>query len=355
MATRVFSIIMTTVSMNGGRHMLSNQHIGIDLGTANTLVYTKNKGLIIDEPTVVAINNKTNEIVAFGMEAKKMIGKTPASIDVIRPLKDGVIADFDVTTQLLKLIMQKASKKLGSALRKPTVIVCTPSGATSVERRAIQDAVRQSGAKEVQLMEEPVAAAIGAGLPVNEPIASMIVDIGGGTTEVGIISFGGVVASHTVKAAGDRMDEAIINFVRKEYNVIIGEPTAENIKTSIGHALVPHAVEQLDVRGRDVVTGLPKIINLSSTQIQSVLKESLESILEAIRATLEICPPELSGDIVDHGVVLTGGGALLKDLKEWLSITIEVPVHIAPEPLQSVAIGTGKSFFVNDRKRRMAK
>ena len=332
--------------------MFSNAHIGIDLGTANTLVYTKNKGLLIDEPTVVAINTKTKEIVAFGEEAKKMIGKTPISIEVVRPLKDGVIADFDTTTQLLKLIMQKASKKLGTALRKPTVIVCTPSGATSVERRAIQDAVRQSGAKEVQLMEEPVAAAIGAGLPVNEPVASMIVDIGGGTTEVGIISFGGVVASNTVKSAGDRMDEAIIHFVRKEYNVIIGEPTAENIKKTIGHALVPHTVEQMDVRGRDVVTGLPKTIHLSSTQIQGVLKESLEIILEVVRATLEICPPELSGDIVDHGVVLTGGGALLKDIKEWLASVIEVPVHLAPEPLQSVAIGTGKSYFMSERKQK---
>lgn len=335
--------------------MLSNSHIGIDLGTANTLVYTKNKGLLIDEPTVVAVNTKTREIVAFGTEAKKMIGKTPTSIEVVRPLKDGVIADFDVTTQLLKLIMQKASKKLGTSLRKPTVIVCTPSGATSVERRAIQDAVRQSGAKEVQLMEEPVAAAIGAGLPVNEPVASMIVDIGGGTTEVGIISYGGVVASSTVKAAGDRMDDAIIHYVRKEFNVIIGEPTAELIKTTIGYALIPHTEEVMEVRGRDVVTGLPKIVKLSSTQIQGVLKESLETILEAIRATLEICPPELSGDIVDHGVILTGGGALLKGLKEWLSSVIEVPVHLAPEPLQSVAIGTGKSFFINDRKRKIAK
>ncbi|ALC87983.1 MULTISPECIES: rod-share determining protein MreBH [Bacillaceae] len=335
--------------------MFSNTHIGIDLGTANTLVYTKSKGLLLNEPTVVAINTKTKEIIAFGEKAKQMIGKTPASIEVIRPLKDGVIADFDVTTELLKLIMQKAGKKLGTALRKPTVIVCTPSGATSVERRAIQDAVRQSGAKEVQLMEEPVAAAIGAGLPVNEPVASMVVDIGGGTTEVGIISFGGVVASNTVKAAGDKMDEAIINFIRKEYNILIGEPTAEEIKKTIGHALVPHSVEQMDVRGRDVVTGLPKTIHLSSTQIQGVLAESLETILETIRATLEICPPELAGDIVDHGVVLTGGGALLKDMKEWLSTVIEVPVHIAPEPLQSVAIGTGKSFFISERKQRVAK
>ncbi|WP_342599006.1 rod-share determining protein MreBH [Psychrobacillus sp. FSL H8-0483] len=335
--------------------MFSNSHIGIDLGTANTLVYTKNKGLLIDEPTVVAVNTKTREIIAFGEEAKKMIGKTPTSIEVIRPLKDGVIADFDITTQLLKLIMQKASKKLGTALRKPTVVVCTPSGATSVERRAIQDAVRQSGAKEVYLMEEPVAAAIGAGLPVNEPVASMIIDIGGGTTEVGIISFGGVVASNTVKAAGDRMDEGIIHFVRKEYNVIIGEPTAELIKKTIGHALVPHEVEHMEIRGRDLVTGLPKTISLSSTQIQVVLKESLETILEAIRATLEICPPELSGDIVDHGVVLTGGGALLKDFEVWLTNVIEVPVHLAPEPLQSVAIGTGKSQFITGRKQKITK
>lgn len=335
--------------------MFSNVHIGIDLGTANTLVYTKNKGLLIDEPTVVAINSKTKEIIAFGEKAKEMIGKTPTSIEIIRPLKDGVIADFDITTQLLKLIMQKASKKLGTSLKKPTVIVCTPSGATSVERRAIQDAVRQSGAKEVQLMEEPVAAAFGAGLPVHEPVASVIVDIGGGTTEVGIISFGGVVASNTVKAAGDKMDEAIIHFIRKEYNILIGEPTAEEIKKTIGHAPIPHEVELMDVRGRDIVTGLPKVIHLSSIQIQGALAESLETILETIRATLEICPPELAGDIVDHGVVLTGGGALLKDIKEWLSSSIEVPVHIAPEPLQSVAIGTGKSFFIAERKQKIVK
>ncbi|WP_313893676.1 rod-share determining protein MreBH [Psychrobacillus sp.] len=335
--------------------MFSNTHIGIDLGTANTLVYTKNKGLLINEPTVVAINTKTKAIIAFGEEAKNMIGKTPTNIEVIRPLKDGVIADFDITTQLLKLLMQKASKKLGTSLRKPTVIVCTPSGATSVERRAIQDAVRQSGAKEVQLMEEPVAAAIGAGLPVHEPVASMVVDIGGGTTEVGIISFGGVVASNIVKAAGDKMDEAIIHFVRKEYNVIIGEPTAETIKKTIGHALIPHTVEYIDIRGRDVMTGLPKIINLSSIQVQEALRESLETILTTIRNTLEVSPPELAGDIVDYGVVLTGGGALLKNISEWLSNEIDVPVHIAPEPLYSVAVGTGKSIIVRNQKQSIAK
>ena len=355
MLSNQISIILIKYDLIGGSLMFSNAHIGIDLGTANTLVYTKNKGLLIDEPTVVAINTKTKEIIAFGEEAKKMIGKTPPTIEIIKPLKDGVIADFDITTQLLKLIMQKTSKKLGTSLRKPTVVVCTPSGATSVERRAIQDAVRQSGAKEVQLMDEPVAAAIGAGLPVSEPVASMIVDIGGGTTEVGIISFGGVVASNTVKSAGDKMDEAIIHYVRKEYNVLIGEPTAEEIKKTIGYALLPHTIEFMDIRGRDVVTGLPITINLSSNQIQGVLSESLETILEAIRATLEICPPELSGDIVDHGVILTGGGSLLKGLPEWLSSVIEVPVNLAPEPLQSVAIGTAKAYFISERKQKIAK
>lgn len=335
--------------------MLQTIQIGIDLGTANTLVYSNTKGIILNEPTVVAIDKKSGSIIAFGHEAKKMIGKTPQSIEIVRPLKEGVIADFDRTTELLKLIMQKAGKKLGTGLRKPSVAICTPSGATSVERRAIEDAAKQSGAKEVYLVEEPVAAAIGSDLPVHEPVASMIVDIGGGTTEVGIISFGGVVASNTTKAAGDHMNEAIIMHVRKEYNVLIGEPTAEEIKHTIGHGLVPHEAEQMTVTGRDVVTGLPKSIQLSSTEIQEVLRESLENILETIRATLEVCPPELSGDIVDHGVVLTGGGALLKHIGEWLSTVIDVPVHIAPEPLHAVVIGTGKTVMPKFKRVRAAK
>lgn len=335
--------------------MLQTIQIGIDLGTANTLVYSSSKGIILNEPTVVAIDKKTGTIIAFGHEAKKMIGKTPQSIEIVRPLKEGVIADFDRTTELLKLIMQKAGKKLGTGLRKPTVAICTPSGATSVERRAIEDAAKQSGAKEVYLVEEPVAAAIGSDLPVHEPVASMIVDIGGGTTEVGIISFGGVVASNTTKAAGDHMNEAIIMHVRKEYNVLIGEPTAEEIKHTIGHGLVPHEAEQMTVTGRDVVTGLPKSIQLTSTEIQEVLRESLETILETIRATLEVCPPELSGDIVDHGVVLTGGGALLKHIGDWLSTVIDVPVHIAPEPLHAVVIGTGKTVMPKFKRVRVAK
>lgn len=335
--------------------MFQTIQIGIDLGTANTLVYSTTKGIILNEPTVVAIDKNTGKIIAFGEEAKKMIGKTPRSIEIVRPLKEGVIADFERTTEMLKLIMEKASKKLGTALRKPIVAICTPSGATSVERRAIEDAVRQSGAKEVYLVEEPVAAALGSDLPVHEPVASMIVDIGGGTTEVGIISFGGVVASNTTKVAGDYMNEAILMHVRKEYNVLIGEPTAEEIKHTIGHALVPHEVEQMNVTGRDVVTGLPKTIVLSSVTIQEVLRESLETILETVRATLEVCPPELSGDIVDYGVVLTGGGALLKNMSEWLSTVIDVPVHLAPEPLHAVVIGTGKTIMPKSKRVKIAK
>jgi rod shape-determining protein MreB len=326
--------------------MFSNTEIGIDLGTANILVYSKNKGIIINEPSVVALDTVTRRVVAVGMEAKNMIGKTPGKIIAVRPLKDGVIADFDVTTEMLKQVMKKASKVLGLSLRKPNVVVCTPSGATSVERRAIQDAVKNSGAKTVTLIEEPVAAAIGADLPVSEPVANVIVDIGGGTTEVAIISFGGVVSCNTIRIGGDQMDEDIIQYVRKRYNILIGERTAERIKIEIGYALIEHSPLLTDIRGRDLVTGLPKTIELSSTEIQKALKESLSHILETIRATLENCPPELSGDIVDRGVILTGGGALLNGIQDWLSEEIVVPVHIAPSPLESVAIGTGRSLSV---------
>ncbi|WP_280770229.1 rod-share determining protein MreBH [Salipaludibacillus daqingensis] len=324
--------------------MFSSIQIGIDLGTANILVYTKNKGMIINEPSVVAIDIHTNQVLAVGEEAKLMVGKTPENIVAIRPLKDGVIADYQVTTDMLKHIMKKASKKLGTPLRKPSVVVCTPSGSTSVERRAISDAVKQCGAKDVQLIEEPVAAAIGADLPVEEPIANVIVDIGGGTTEVAIISFGGVVSCHSIRVGGDQLDDDITQFVRKKYNLLIGYRTAENIKMEIGHALVDHPEVFMDIRGRDLVTGLPKTIEISSYEIQGAVKDSLLSIIEAIRATLEDCPPELSGDIVDRGVILTGGGALLHGIEEWISNEISVPVHLAPSPLESVAIGTGRSL-----------
>jgi len=335
--------------------MFSNMEIGIDLGTANTLVYSKNKGIIINEPSVVAVDTETNKVVAVGSEAKSMIGKTPEKIVAVRPLKNGVIADYNITSEMLKYIMKKAGQKLGFSVRKPSVIVCTPSGATSVERRAITDAVKFSGAKYVYLIEEPVAAAIGADLPVDEPTANVIVDIGGGTTEVAIISFGGVVSFQSIGIGGDRFDEDIIQYIRKTYNVLIGERTAEQIKMEIGYALVDHEEIKMDVRGRDLVAGLPKTVSISSKEIQQTLKESMLHILEAIRATLEDCPPELSGDIVDHGVVLTGGGALLNGLQEWLSEEIFVPVHIAPNPLESVAIGTGKSLSMINWLQKVAK
>ncbi|NHC41677.1 MreB/Mrl family cell shape determining protein [Bacillus sp. MM2020_1] len=324
--------------------MLSTFDIGIDLGTANILVYSKNKGIAINEPSVVAIDTVTKNVVAVGTEAKEMIGKTPEKIVAIRPMKDGVIADYDVTTELLKHIMRMASKKIGFAVRKPNVVVSIPSGSTSVERRAIQDAVKQAGAKKISLIEEPVAAAIGAGLPVDEPVANVVVDIGGGNTEVAIISFGGVVACHSIKIGGDRLDEDIIQHIRKEYNILIGERTAENIKMEIGFALIDHEERFMDVRGRDLLTGLPKTIKLSSYEIRVAIKEALLHILEAIRATLEDCPAELSGDIVDRGVILTGGGALLNGMEAWLSEEIVVPVQLAPNPLESVAIGTGKAL-----------
>ncbi|WP_040205095.1 rod-share determining protein MreBH [Neobacillus jeddahensis] len=328
--------------------MISNFDIGIDLGTANILVYSKNKGIVLNEPSVVAIDTVTKNIVAVGLEAKEMIGKTPEKIVAIRPLRDGVIADFDVTTDMLKHVMRKASKKMGFALRKPNVVVCIPSGSTSVEQRAIRDAVKNAGAKNISLIEEPVAAAIGAGLPVDEPVANVVVDIGGGNTEVAIISFGGVVACHSIKVGGDRLDDDIIQHVRKEYNVLIGERTAENIKMQIGYALIDHEEMFMDIRGRDLVSGLPKTITLSSYEVRIAMKEALLHILEAVRATLEDCPAELSGDIVDRGVILTGGGALLNGMEKWLSEEMFVPVQLAANPLESVVVGTGQALqFIN--------
>ncbi|MBP1948153.1 rod-share determining protein MreBH [Virgibacillus litoralis] len=335
--------------------MLSNAEIGIDLGTANILIYSKTKGIVLNEPSVVAIDMNTKQVVAVGSEAKEMVGKTPQNIVPIRPLRDGVIADYDVTAQMLKEFLKKVSKKMGLSMRKPTVVVCTPSGSTTVERRAIHNAVTSYGAKHVHLIEEPVAAAIGADLPVDEPIANVIVDIGGGTSEVGIISFGGVVSCNSIRIGGDKMDEEITHFIRKKYNILIGERTAENIKMDIGHAHEEHTEEKMEVRGRDMVTGLPKTVTVSSKEVYSALKESLQQILETIRATLEECPPELSGDIVDRGIVLTGGGALLNGMKDWLADEIIVPVHIAPNPLESVAIGTGRALKMITKLQKAAK
>lgn len=324
--------------------MFGTTTIGIDLGTANILVYSKTKGIILNEPSVVALNRETNEVLAIGHEAKEMIGKTPANIIAVRPMQDGVIADFDLTSGLLNAIMRRIGSKSGNNIRKPNVVVCTPTGATSVEQRAIQDAVRSTGAKNVTLIEEPVAAAIGADLPVDEPIANVIVDIGGGTSEIAIISYGGVVSSTSIRTGGDHMDEEIIQYIRKNYNVLIGEATAERIKMELGYAPIAHETITSDVRGRDLLTGLPKTIQVESTEIQRALAETLNRILEAIRHTLEQCPPELSGDIVDRGIILSGGGSLLHGFQDWLKQEIDVPVHMAPSPLESVAIGTGRSL-----------
>ncbi|QST00452.1 rod shape-determining protein MreB [Pontibacillus sp. ALD_SL1] len=335
--------------------MFSNAEIGIDLGTANVLIYSKNKGIVLNEPSVVAIDTETKNVLAVGKEAKQMVGKTPKNVIPIRPLREGVIADYDITAQMLKEMLKKVSKKMGLSMRKPNVVICTPSGSTSVERRAIHNAVKSYGAKHVHLIEEPVAAAIGADLPVSDPVANVVLDIGGGTSEVAIISFGGVVSCRSVRYGGDTMDEEIVQHVRRNYNVLIGERTAEEIKINIGYALVDHEELTMEVRGRDMVTGLPKTITLGSGEVQSALRENLENILETVRATLEDCPPELSGDIVDHGVVITGGGALLNGMEEWLSSEISVPVHLAPNPLESVAIGTGRSLQMIQKLQKAAK
>lgn len=326
--------------------MFGTTTIGIDLGTANILVYSKEKGIILNEPSVVALNTNDGTVLAIGQEAKEMIGKTPTSISAVRPMKDGVIADFDLTSGLLREIMRRISV---SGVRKPNVVVCTPTGATSVERRAISDAVRSTGARSVVLIEEPVAAAIGADLPVAEPVANVIVDIGGGTSEIAIISYGGVVSSTSIRTGGDHMDEEIIQYIRKNYNLLIGQTTAERIKMELGYAPIEHVTQTADIRGRDLLTGLPKTIQVSSTEIQSALAETLQRILEAIRNTLELCPPELSGDIVDHGIILSGGGSLLQGFRDWLVQEIDVPVHMAPSPLESVAIGTGRSLVFADK------
>ncbi|EAF1749724.1 rod-share determining protein MreBH [Listeria monocytogenes] len=326
--------------------MFGTTTIGIDLGTANILVYSKEKGIILNEPSVVALNTNDGTVLAIGQEAKEMIGKTPTSISAVRPMKDGVIADFDLTSGLLREIMRRISV---SGVRKPNVVVCTPTGATSVERRTISDAVRSTGARSVVLIEEPVAAAIGADLPVAEPVANVIVDIGGGTSEIAIISYGGVVSSTSIRTGGDHMDEEIIQYIRKNYNLLIGQTTAERIKMELGYAPIEHVTQTADIRGRDLLTGLPKTIQVSSTEIQSALAETLQRILEAIRNTLELCPPELSGDIVDRGIILSGGGSLLQGFRDWLVQEIDVPVHMAPSPLESVAIGTGRSLVFADK------
>ncbi len=320
--------------------MFQSIQLGIDLGTANTLVYHKNKGIIYNEPTVISVNRQTNKITATGHDAKAMVGKTPAHIDTIRPLREGVITDVDLTSQMLKLVLSKVQQNLNQRFRKPRVTICVPSGSTAVEKRAIENAMHSFGVKSVQLIEEPVAAAIGAGLPITAPISSTIVDIGGGTTEVAIISYGGVVTSRSLRTAGDDLDEEIIQYVKNKYNIMIGEQTAEYIKQTIGYAPGEHVEEILSVRGRDLLTGLPQSVTLTSTEIQAALVDTLNQIVLMIHQTLESSPPELSGDIVDYGITLVGGGALLKGIVLWLEQELHVPIHIADDPLLAVAKGT---------------
>lgn len=339
--------------------------IGIDLGTANTLVFVKGKGIIINEPSVVAINSMTKDVLAVGDDAKKMIGRTPAAIQAIRPMKDGVIADFEVTQAMLRYFIDKAyNNSLFSG--KPRIVICVPSGVTEVEKRAVIEAAMAAGAKEknAYLIEEPMSAAIGAGLPVEEPTGNMVVDIGGGTSEVAVISLGGIVTSKSIRVAGDEFDSHIVNYIKKEYNLSIGERSAETIKLKIGCAYLDakNKSDSMDVRGLDLLSGLPKIINLTADEILTALSEPVNAIIDAIKYSLEKTPPELAADIMESGIYLTGGGALLRGLDKLISIETGMPVHIANEPLNCVALGTGlvlehidtlKSVLISSQKLRM--
>ncbi len=318
---------------------MAKRDIGIDLGTANTLVYLKSKGIVINEPSVVAINKDTGEVVAVGTLAKQMLGRTPENIVAVRPLKDGVIADFDVTQVMLKYFINKALEKSGFS--KPRVVICVPSGVTDVEKMAIEEATVQAGAREAYLIEEPMAAAFGSSLPVEEATGSMICDIGGGTSEVAVISLGGIVNSKTLRMAGDTMNEAIVNYVRREYNVLIGEPTAERVKIEIGSVEPLTLEEYTEVCGRDLSTGLPKFIKITSYDVREAISECISAIVDAIKLTLEDTPPELSADIIDRGIVLTGGGALIRGLDSLIKRETGMDVIIADKPLESVVAGAG--------------
>lgn len=324
-----------------------SRDMGIDLGTANTLIYVKGKGILLREPSVVAINSDVKKVLAVGDEAKQMIGRTPGNIVAIRPMKDGVIADFDVTQTMLRKFIEKISPK--SAFTSPRIVVCFPSGVTEVEKRAIDEATKQAGARDVLLMEEPMAAAIGAGLPVNEPTGSMIVDIGGGTTEVAVISLGGIVTSKSLRIAGDELDHAIISYIKKEYSLAIGERTAENVKIELGSAYDTGEDSSMDIRGRDLISGLPKVITITSSEVRDALKEPVAAIIDAIKTTLEKTPPELASDIMDKGIMLAGGGAMLRGLDQLINIETHMPVHIAESPLDCVALGAGKALDTIDK------
>ncbi|WP_232676443.1 rod shape-determining protein [Nocardioides sp. R-C-SC26] len=323
---------------------MANSIIGrdmaVDLGTANTLVYVRGRGVVLDEPSVVARNERTGEVLAVGHEAKSMVGRTPDNITALRPLKDGVIADFEATEQMLRRFIQQVHRRRYMA--KPRMVICVPSGITAVEQRAVKEAGYQAGARRVYIIEEPMAAAIGAGLPVHQPTGNMVVDIGGGTTEVAVISLGGVVTSLSIRTAGDDLDQAIVAWMKKTYSLLLGDRTAEELKTSIGSAFPYREEPVADVRGRDLVSGLPRTVSISASEIRQALDEPIQAIVDAVRVTLDQTPPELAGDLMDRGIVLTGGGALLRGLDDRIRHETGMPVHIATDPLQSVAMGAGK-------------
>lgn len=334
--------------------LFGKKGIGIDLGTANTNVYVEGKGIVLGEPSVVAIDKTNDEVVAVGEDAQKMIGRTPGSIVAIRPMKDGVIADFDITASMIEYFIEKA---VGKRASKPRVVICVPGGGTEVEKRAIIDAAKMAGAKEAYLIEEPFAAAIGAGLPVNEPTGSMVIDIGGGTTDVATISLGGIVSSRTIKMAGDQMDHSIIQFIRSRYNLLIGERTAEAIKMELGSASIEAAkdMDSMEIRGRDLLTGLPKTITIQAVDVAEAIKEVVDAILVAVKGTLEDTSPEISADVIDRGIVLTGGGAMLKHLSDVIAKETDVPVFVASSPLECVAIGTGEALNHMDLYKKQSR
>ncbi|MBP2706714.1 rod shape-determining protein [Microbispora sp. RL4-1S] len=324
----------------GSKLTFLGRDMAVDLGTANTLVYVRGRGIVLNEPSVVAINVTTGKIVAVGIEAKRMIGRTPGNIVAIRPLRDGVIADFDVTERMLRYFIQKVHKRRHFV--RPRIIVAVPSGITGVEQRAVKEAGYQAGARRVYIIEEPMAAAIGAGLPVHEPTGNMVVDIGGGTTEVAIISMGGIVTSQSIRVAGDELDQAVMAFAKKEYSLMLGERTAEEVKIAIGSACATGEDFHAEVRGRDLVSGLPKTVVISAEEIRRSMAEPVNVIVDAVKSTLDKCPPELSGDLMDRGIALTGGGALLRGMVDRLREETGMPVHLADNALDSVALGSGR-------------
>ncbi len=323
---------------------LFSKDMAIDLGTANTLIYLEGKGIILKEPSVVAVKEegRYKKVVAIGEEAKKMLGKTPGTIKAIRPLREGVIADFEVTEAMIKYFIQKTHNR--TYFVKPRIIISVPSGTTQVERRAVKESAESAGAREVYLIEEPMAAAIGAGLPISEPVASMVVDIGGGTTEVAVISLGGIVVSHSIKVAGDKIDEAIVHYIKRRYNLLIGESTAEQVKIKIGNVLPEEPYEEMEIKGRDLITGIPKTIRINAKEVQEAIREPVDLIIQAIKLVLESTPPELAADLVDRGLMLTGGGALLRNLDRLIAQETGLKVSIADDPMLCVALGAGKAL-----------